>query len=591
MNEMACIRSGRAFVYLLPLLAAFACGDPEAQPADPSSRFHARSAEVAVTGQGTAATLDVANWNLEWFGDTGNAPTNDALQQANVRDAILGTDFDVWGLVEVVSAFSTLKAALPGYDGVLSNDPVVTSGSAYYTASEQKVALLWKTSVASLVSARLILTANDYDFGGRPPMEVTLRVTLNGTTEDRVFIVLHAKAMSDTTSWQRRLNASTALKAYLDATWPTQKVTVLGDLNDDIDTSITAGKASPYQNFVSDVARYTFATLPLSQGGIASTCNYTDTIDHQLLTNELAQDLVAGSVQVYRLDGQISGYCTNTSDHYPVLARYVFGSGSPPPPPPPPQEALAVTSPNGGESWTVGSAHAITWTAASVTSVAIDYTLDDGASWVNLAASVAASAGTWSWTLPSTASALARVRVRDAADGAPVDASDAVFAITAAPPPPAKVILNEILANEPGSATAGEFVELVNVGGTAIDISGWKLWDASAARHTFAAGTVLNPGKAIVVFGAASGIPAGTPSAVASSTGALSLGNSGDTVSVRNTAGAIIDSYTYAAALAGTDGVSMNRSPDLTAGAVFTLHTALSSLKASPGKSPAGVAY
>ncbi|HYO52164.1 lamin tail domain-containing protein [Archangium sp.] len=50
--------------------------------------------------------------------------------------------------------------------------------------------------------------------------------------------------------------------------------------------------------------------------------------------------------------------------------------------------------------------------------------------------------------------------------------SNGTFTITAVITP-AKVILNEILANEPGSATDGEFVELVNVGGTAIDISGW----------------------------------------------------------------------------------------------------------------------
>ena len=37
---------------------------------------------------------------------------------------------------------------------------------------------------------------------------------------------------------------------------------------------------------------------------------------------------------------------------------------------------------------------------------------------------------------------------------------------------PAQVIINEIRANEPGSDTAAEFVELVNVGGTAANIGG-----------------------------------------------------------------------------------------------------------------------
>jgi hypothetical protein len=156
---------------------------------------------------------------------------------------------------------------------------------------------------------------------------------------------------------------------------------------------------------------------------------------------------------------------------------------------------------------------------------------------------------------------------------------------------PGRIIVNEILANEPGSSTAGEFVELVNVGGASVDLSGWTISDATAVRHTFAAGTTLAPGKAVVVFGAASGIPVGLSNAVAASTGGLNLGNSGDTVTVKNAAGASIDGYTYASALAAADGVSMNRSPDATAGAGFVLHNSLSSLTASAGKRVNGTAF
>ncbi|WP_257461824.1 carboxypeptidase regulatory-like domain-containing protein [Archangium lipolyticum] len=156
---------------------------------------------------------------------------------------------------------------------------------------------------------------------------------------------------------------------------------------------------------------------------------------------------------------------------------------------------------------------------------------------------------------------------------------------------PARVILNEILANEPGSTTSGEFVEVVNVGGTSIDIGGWTLSDATAVRHTFAAGTVLAPGKALVVFGGASGIPVGLSNAVGASTGTLNLANTTDTVTLKNTANASIDSYTYSSSLASADGVSMNRSPDATVGAGFVLHNTLSSLTASAGKRSNGTAF
>ncbi|HZX97617.1 MAG TPA: lamin tail domain-containing protein [Myxococcales bacterium] len=472
----------RSLPFFLAVVVLAACGGQD----EDGPQLGAVQQDVAVAPQGTATTLDIANWNLEWWGDPNNGPTNETLQQSNVHDAIAGTDFDIWGLEEVVSnaAFNNLKAQLPGYTGFVSNDAVVTGGSASYSSTEQKVAILYKTSIASLVSARIILTANDFDFAGRPPMEVTLDVTLNGVTERRVFIVLHMKAFNDTASWQRRANASAALKSYLDSTYPSQKVFVIGDWNDDLDTSITPGQPSPYANFVADTARYGFPTRSLTSSTSSTTCNNPDPVDHQLTTNEQFAELVPGSVQVYRLDAQIASYCTTTTDHFPVLARY---------------------------------------------------------------------------------------QVKGAA--------------------PAKVILNEILANEPGSSTAGEFVEIVNTGGTAVDIGGWQLWDATAMRHTFAAGTTLAAGKAIAVFASATAIPAGTPNAIGSSTGALSLANGGDTVSIRNAAGTVVDSFTYPASLAAQDGVSMNRNPDATAGASFVLHNTISTLASSPGKHANGAAF
>jgi hypothetical protein len=155
---------------------------------------------------------------------------------------------------------------------------------------------------------------------------------------------------------------------------------------------------------------------------------------------------------------------------------------------------------------------------------------------------------------------------------------------SAPPPPPGNtVFVNEILANEPGSDPVGEFVEVVNAGTAAADLSGFTLADSVSARHTFAAGTTLGAGKAAVVFGGATAIPAGLAGAVAASTGTLGLSNSGDTVTLRDAAGASVDSFTYGSSLSGTDGVSMNRSPDASSGSGFVLHTSLSSSSSSPG--------
>ncbi|HEX2571790.1 MAG TPA: lamin tail domain-containing protein [Polyangia bacterium] len=154
-----------------------------------------------------------------------------------------------------------------------------------------------------------------------------------------------------------------------------------------------------------------------------------------------------------------------------------------------------------------------------------------------------------------------------------------------------QVIINEILANEPGTSTAGEFIELVNVGTTSADIGGWTLSDAISTRHTFASGTTLRAGRAIVVYGNASAIPSGLNNAVASSTSTLALNNGGDTVTLRTGLGAVVDSFTYPASLGSQDGVSANRDPDASAQGTFVLHNTISRLTSSGGRRANGTSF
>jgi hypothetical protein len=95
---------------------------------------------------------------------------------------------------------------------------------------------------------------------------------------------------------------------------------------------------------------------------------------------------------------------------------------------------VSLTSPNGGEVWTIGTTHAITWSAsdnAAVDSVTIAYSTDGGATYPYAVAAGLANAGTFSWLVPNTRSATARVRViaHDHAGNVAGDASDADFEI------------------------------------------------------------------------------------------------------------------------------------------------------------------
>jgi endonuclease/exonuclease/phosphatase family metal-dependent hydrolase len=279
---------------------------------------------VAVPSKGTATSLDIGGWNIEWFGDTGNGPSDENLQRDNVADVLLGTDMDVWGLAEVVSTsqFDQVLTKLPGYKGFLSDNALVDQGSQWYTADEQKLGFVYKCSLATVQKAKVILTSANTPFAGRPPLEVTIKVTLNGSTMDLVVIVVHAKCCNDAASWQRRKDAADALKPYLDSTYPTQKVIVVGDFNDDLDMSITSGSPTPYANFLADTANYTFISKALTDMKIPTTGGFTTAIDHHLTTNEMAAQFIAGSITAYNLNSIITNYNSTTTDHYPVLSRY-----------------------------------------------------------------------------------------------------------------------------------------------------------------------------------------------------------------------------------------------------------------------------
>lgn len=291
------------------LLGGWACGGGGGGTQSPTPP----TPPTGIPAQGGSTTLDVVTWNAEWFGDAGNGPSDEALQQRNARDLIAGTDCDLWGLQEIVqpAAFNQLVAGLPGYAGLLASDALVTGGATYYSTSEQKVALIYKTSLISVQSARVILTDHDTDFAGRPPLEVKLEITMNGGKSPLYVICLHAKAGSDTTSYTRRVNASTALKTYLDTTRVNDAVLVLGDFNDHLAGSITSGQLSPYQNFVGDTAHYFTPTATLSSS-----------IDHQIATYGMTGKYLSGSTQAFPAGQYIASFSSSTSDHLPVITRW-----------------------------------------------------------------------------------------------------------------------------------------------------------------------------------------------------------------------------------------------------------------------------
>jgi hypothetical protein len=101
---------------------------------------------------------------------------------------------------------------------------------------------------------------------------------------------------------------------------------------------------------------------------------------------------------------------------------------------------VTVTVPNGGEEWTVGEMHEITWIAEDdmgISSDSLFYSIDNGGNWECIACHPG-DPESHEWTIPHTPSAecLVRVVVYDGGDNSAVDESDAVFAIAADMAPP-----------------------------------------------------------------------------------------------------------------------------------------------------------
>jgi hypothetical protein len=91
---------------------------------------------------------------------------------------------------------------------------------------------------------------------------------------------------------------------------------------------------------------------------------------------------------------------------------------------------LTVLTPNGGENLEAGSEYNITWTFSELNNVIIEYSVNNGVTWLYID-KVPADNGSHTWTVPGTPSEMCLARVSGAdSDENPSDVSDGVFTIS-----------------------------------------------------------------------------------------------------------------------------------------------------------------
>ncbi|MDP4253914.1 MAG: Ig-like domain-containing protein [Bacteroidota bacterium] len=316
-----------------------------------------------------ASTLSVVDWNLNWFGtpDPTLGPTDKTLQEQNVGIILPKLHADVYALEEVVNepALAAIVANMPGYAYVINNygsHSNITESSPDPLNEVQKLAFVYNTAKVKNIHTDSLLSIgvntaadvstayyNDWASGRFPYMltaDVSLSDNQGGTiTKSMHFINIHAKANTApvVTAYDRRRDGAKALDSLVKADLINDNTILLGDFNDDLNQTITAGIAPPvtsYSSFTTDdSALYIFPTKPLSPSGQHSDVNFTSVIDNVIATKAVAPFYLAGSATVLSdVSSLVSKYGTTTTDHYPVFTQYAFT-----PPVPIPVQKLVLT--------------------------------------------------------------------------------------------------------------------------------------------------------------------------------------------------------------------------------------------------------
>jgi len=314
---------------------------------------------VSLTGNtfDTASSLQVVNWNIEWFGSPAQAPNDDQLQAANVSTIVNSIKADIYGFAEVVDTTLFRNKVLPaGYSVIFSDfgSYAADKNDAGYDLA-QKLAFMYRTDIIKPLKTFGVLrdtynpaipatSADGTPYknwsSGRFPYLMQAEVKINNKVDTVYFIEIHAKANTGTTaaqidSYNRRKDGNLQFKTWIDANLAGKKVLILGDFNDVLDANKTiapmpAGTGTSYSDFTNDTENYYPVTLPLSLAGKQSTTGFATVIDNVIISKSLKTNYIPESAEV--LDGVkslVASYSTTTTDHYPVKSRYIFGNGAP----------------------------------------------------------------------------------------------------------------------------------------------------------------------------------------------------------------------------------------------------------------------
>ncbi len=281
----------------------------------PEENNHNNTTEIPdVDKVGSAATLEIATWNLEYFPQLSDETIN------AVKDLIRDLDIDIFAVQEIasISGFEQLLDSLPDYNGQLSSDQ-------YSDGSYQKTGFIYKTALFSVSNLQMldIQASNVYGTAfPRLPFSGYFSVKKGSQTVfDFQLVVLHLKAYGDQENIERRKLAAQQIETYISSQIQGGADTdfiVLGDWND---SATDAPESNIFQPFFDKPLSYNLLTANLP--GQYSYILYSQSmIDHILVTDSVDDAYGDGQTKVLYLDNTYTKYPTVVSDHRPVVAIF-----------------------------------------------------------------------------------------------------------------------------------------------------------------------------------------------------------------------------------------------------------------------------
>lgn len=255
--------------------------------------------------------LDIITWNLNWFGNVQNGSSNDSMQFLGVLQFLRHTTADIYFFQEIsnLRSFSALLDSMPGYRGFIpSNDSVFLR------------AFLIDTSEVDFIDTALLFRSVPPDAwaGGRYPY--ALSVVTHGLHLHCVN--LHLKAGNSDDDYLQRASDANILYNGLSSRWQDSLLLLGGDWNDQYNTSIVAGRPSPYLQFTTQESMFIIPNSWMAERGVATHRSGTF-IDFFILSRNLLPYIRSYKTTVLFPDS-LEFFFNMVSDHLPFRLMLTF---------------------------------------------------------------------------------------------------------------------------------------------------------------------------------------------------------------------------------------------------------------------------